>query len=64
MPGNHFFEGNIHPITQVMNDICNIFKSIGFSIFPGDEVEDELNEDDDDDDDEDDDLTDLDEDDI
>ena len=42
LPGNHFFEGNIHPITQVMNDICNIFKSIGFSIAPGDEVEDEF----------------------
>tara|TARA_B100000029_G_scaffold382590_1_gene377895 strand:- start:605 stop:1615 length:1011 start_codon:yes stop_codon:yes gene_type:complete len=42
LPGNHFFKGSIHPITQVMNDISDIFKSIGFSIFPGDEVEDEF----------------------
>jgi len=42
LPGNHFFKGSLHPITQVMNDISDIFKSIGFSIFPGDEVEDEF----------------------
>ena len=42
LPGNHFLEGSIHPITQVMNDISNIFKNIGFSIFSGNEVEDEF----------------------
>ena len=25
LPGNHFFEGNIHPITKVLNDISDIF---------------------------------------
>jgi phenylalanyl-tRNA synthetase alpha chain len=42
LPGNHFFEGNIHPITKVINDISDIFKSIGFSIFSGDEIEDDF----------------------
>ena len=42
LPGDHFFQGSIHPISQVMNDISDIFKSIGFSVFPGDEVEDEF----------------------
>ena len=42
LPGDHFFEGSIHPISQVMNEISDIFKNIGFSIFPGDEVEDEF----------------------
>jgi len=42
LPGNHSFEGNIHPITKVLNDISDIFKSIGFSIFSGNEIEDEF----------------------
>jgi len=42
LPGNYFPEGNIHPITKVINDISDIFKSIGFSIFSGDEVEDDF----------------------
>ncbi len=42
LPGNFFFEGHIHPITKVLNDISNIFKDIGFSVFSGNEVEDEF----------------------
>ena len=42
LPGNHFFEGAIHPITKVLNDISDIFKSIGFSVYSGNEVEDEF----------------------
>ena len=42
LPGNHFFEGNIHPITKVINDISDIFKSIGFSVFSGNEIEDDF----------------------
>ena len=42
LSGNHFFEGNIHPITKVINDISNIFSSIGFSIFSGNEIEDDF----------------------
>jgi len=42
LPGNHFFNGAIHPITQVINDISNIFKNIGFSVYSGDEIEDEF----------------------
>ena len=42
LPGNDFFQGSIHPITKVLDDISNIFKSIGFSIFSGNEIEDEF----------------------
>ena len=42
LSGNHFFEGNIHPITKVINDISDIFSSIGFSIFSGNEIEDDF----------------------
>ena len=42
LPGDYFPEGNIHPITKVIDDISNIFKKIGFSIFSGDEVEDDF----------------------
>ncbi|MFL2988252.1 phenylalanine--tRNA ligase subunit alpha [bacterium] len=42
LPGNHFFEGSIHPITRVINDISNIFKSIGFSVTSGNEIEDDF----------------------
>ncbi len=42
LPGNHFFEGSIHPITKVINDISDIFKSIGFSVTSGNEIEDDF----------------------
>ena len=42
LPGSHFFEGNIHPITKVLNDISSIFKNIGFSVYSGNEIEDEF----------------------
>ena len=42
LPGDYFAEGNIHPITKVIDDISNIFKNIGFSIFSGNEVEDDF----------------------
>tara|TARA_B000000475_G_scaffold120098_1_gene97080 strand:+ start:305 stop:1315 length:1011 start_codon:yes stop_codon:yes gene_type:complete len=42
LPGNHFFEGSIHPITRVINDISDIFKSIGFSVTSGNEIEDDF----------------------
>ena len=42
LPGDYFAEGKIHPITKVIEDISNIFKNIGFSIFAGNEVEDDF----------------------
>ena len=42
LPGNHFFQGSIHPITRVINDISDIFKSIGFSVTSGNEIEDDF----------------------
>lgn len=42
LPGDYFPEGNIHPITKVIDDISKIFKNIGFSIFSGNEVEDDF----------------------
>lgn len=37
--GNDFFISNFHPITLVMNEIISIFKSLGFSIASGPDIE-------------------------
>lgn len=39
MPGRSFWNGSLHPVTQVMEDICNIFTKLGFEIVSGPEVE-------------------------
>jgi len=39
LPGRPFPVGHLHPITQTMNEICDIFKSMGFQIVEGPEVE-------------------------
>jgi phenylalanyl-tRNA synthetase alpha chain len=39
LPGRPLTPGNIHPITQVNNQICGIFSSLGFDIAEGPEVE-------------------------
>ncbi len=39
LPGVPFNRGYLHPVTQTMNRICDIFKEIGFGIEFGPEVE-------------------------
>jgi phenylalanyl-tRNA synthetase alpha chain len=43
MPGIARELGHIHPITQVIDEICTIFNRMGFSIVEGPEVETEYN---------------------
>ena len=39
LPGRAVAAGFLHPITQINNQICNIFSSLGFDIAEGPEVE-------------------------
>jgi phenylalanyl-tRNA synthetase alpha chain len=39
LPGRPFPAGRLHPITQAINEICDIFSSMGFQIVEGPEVE-------------------------
>lgn len=39
MPGRAFWQGSLHPVTQVMEEICVIFQKLGFDIAYGPEVE-------------------------
>ena len=39
LPGRHLPMGRLHPITQTLNEICNIFVSMGFQVAEGPEVE-------------------------
>jgi phenylalanyl-tRNA synthetase alpha chain len=39
LPGRPFPIGHLHPITQTLNEICDIFISLGFQIAEGPEVE-------------------------
>jgi phenylalanyl-tRNA synthetase alpha chain len=39
LPGTISDLGNSHPLTQVMDEICGIFISLGFRIFEGPEIE-------------------------
>jgi len=43
MPGISQSLGRLHPITQVINEICAIFKQMGFLVVEGPEVETEYN---------------------
>ncbi len=43
MPGITRGMGNLHPITQVIDQICEIFTRMGFSVVEGPEVETEYN---------------------
>lgn len=38
-PGRTPFAGSLHPVTLVMQDICQAFKELGFSIVTGPEIE-------------------------
>lgn len=39
LPGRRQFSGSVHPITRVTDDVCAIFKRLGFSVAQGPEVE-------------------------
>jgi len=39
LPGRPFPIGRLHPITQTLNEICDIFVSMGFQVVEGSEVE-------------------------
>lgn len=39
LPGRDAAVGRLHPITQTINEICNIFVSMGFQVVEGPEVE-------------------------
>jgi phenylalanyl-tRNA synthetase alpha chain len=43
MPGIAQDLGRLHPITQIIDEICNIFNRMGFSIVEGPEIETEYN---------------------
>ena len=39
LPGRRQFCGSTHPITRVTDDVCSIFKRLGFSVAQGPEIE-------------------------
>ncbi len=39
LPGRPYPAGRLHPITQTINEICDIFVSMGFQVMEGPEVE-------------------------
>ena len=40
-PGRLYETGHIHPVNQVLNDILDTFKSLGYGVVDGPEVEDD-----------------------
>jgi phenylalanyl-tRNA synthetase alpha chain len=43
MPGVACEPGKLHPLTQVIQEICSIFMNMGFSVYEGPEIESEYN---------------------
>jgi phenylalanyl-tRNA synthetase alpha chain len=41
MPGRHRWTGGLHPTTRVIQDVVGIFRSMGFAVAAGPEVEDD-----------------------
>lgn len=41
MPGRNRWVGSEHPVTKVVTEICDIFRSLGFAVAVGPEIEDE-----------------------
>ncbi len=39
MPGRTFWQGSLHPVSLVMEEICAVFKGLGFEVASGPEVE-------------------------
>ena len=43
LPGTHHATGALHPITQIKNEIIDVFAGMGFEIYEGPEIEDDDN---------------------
>ena len=41
LPGTHHATGALHPITQIKNEIIDVFAGMGFEIYEGPEIEDD-----------------------
>jgi phenylalanyl-tRNA synthetase alpha chain len=39
LPGRRAWQGGVHPVTRVIEEVCEIFREIGFTIATGPEVE-------------------------
>jgi phenylalanyl-tRNA synthetase alpha chain len=39
LPGRRPETGKLHPVTQIMNEVCSIFEGLGFSVAEGPDVE-------------------------
>ncbi len=39
LPGRRPEKGQLHPVTQIMNEVCSIFENLGFSVAEGPDVE-------------------------
>ncbi len=39
LPGRRPENGRLHPVTQIMNEVCSIFENLGFSVAEGPDVE-------------------------
>lgn len=39
MPGRQFWNGSLHPVTIIMEEVCGVFKNLGFDVADGPEVE-------------------------
>lgn len=39
LPGRHRWKGGLHPVTQVVDEICDIFRDLGFTRVAGPEAE-------------------------
>jgi phenylalanyl-tRNA synthetase alpha chain len=39
LPGRRPAMGKLHPVTQIMNEVCTIFENLGFSVAEGPDVE-------------------------
>ena len=39
LPGRRPDRGSLHPVTQIMNEVCSIFEGLGFSVAEGPDVE-------------------------
>lgn len=39
LPGRRPVFGKLHPVTQIMNEVCSVFENLGFSVAEGPDVE-------------------------
>lgn len=43
LPGRKFWQGTLHPITLIMEEVCSVFNNLGFETISGPEVETDFN---------------------